>query len=171
MSAPSWLATLVQTLTKEIFKAEDRRLQKEALGFVTKNAKLGGPRDGFFFQGVLFSDLDPRVRAKGDKGNLHASLVPSIETHSLDRKTIEFDKMRVSQALTVILRDCRTPQDVFDAVPNALHETLRQVMPGSAQLTRTRQEAWTVLDNPRAFQQYQKLRDKLEFYNIAKLLY
>jgi hypothetical protein len=171
MSDSNWLSNLVRELTLEIFRSEERRLAKREISFVVENASLGGPTDGFYFQGRLFSDLAPHLRAKGQKGNLHSSLVPAVDEYLQDQKTTLFDKGRVQQALVVILKNCKSAQDVFDAVPNTLHEAVRSLLPAAKHLTRTREEAWTVLDNPRAYQQYLKLREKIEFYNIAKLLY
>jgi hypothetical protein len=171
MKDGNWLSPFIRELTLEIFKSETRRLAKREISFVTENASLGGPADGFYFRGRLFSDLAPHLRAKGQKGNLHTSLISAVHEYLQDEKTTLFDKGRVQQALVVILKDCKSAQDVFDAVPNTLHEAVRSLLPETRDLTRTREEAWTVLDNPRAYQQYLKLREKIEFYNIAKLLY
>jgi hypothetical protein len=54
-----------------------------------------------------------------------------------------------------------------DALPNALKEFI----PGAQRLERTRPEAFTLQDNPRAYSQYMKLREKIEFYIATRLLY
>jgi len=80
---------------------------------------------------------------------------------------MQADKERIRQALTLVLRDCRSFQDMRDALPNAL----KDFIPGSNRLERTRPEAYTLEDNPRAHAQYMKLREKIEFYIAARLLY
>jgi hypothetical protein len=171
VNSPNKLSNLVNALTEEIFASEYRRLQKRSIMLVKENTQLGGKPDGFFYRSKLFSDLDPRLRFKGDKGNPHKSLIPALENYLADQASVDFDKIRVHQALVVILKPCKSNQDVIDAVPNTLHEVLGKISPEYSKLSRSRQEAWSVLDNPQNYHQYMKLREKIEFYNTAKLLY
>jgi hypothetical protein len=158
---------IVDRLTTSIFSHEIARLTRREIELVRENARMGGAADGFFYRGILYSDLDPAVRAQGEKGNLNANLHLAMDDHLRDKGVVEFDRHRVRQALTLILQDTRSDQDVRDALPNALKDALPELQG----LSRTRPEAYTVQGNPRAERQYQKLREKLEFYNAAKLIY
>lgn len=160
--------TLITALIAEIFKAEDRRLEKEALSFVSENRKLvPDAHDGFLYKGVFFSDLEIKLRAKGTKGKVHPSLVPTLDRHFADRKQVTFDKDRVKQALAIVINGCKTTQDIRDTLPNCLSEVFDQ----TRNLPRQREEAFTVRDNPRAYRQFQKLKELIEFYMVTKLLY
>jgi hypothetical protein len=162
-----WRYAVIQHLENFIFGAELRRLRRVEVELVSQNKKLSGLSDGFFYKEVLYSDLDPSIRSRGTKGNLHPSLIPQAEAHYQDEKTIAFDRIRVKQALALLLRDCRSLQDVRDALPKSLRDGYFPIQA----LERTREEGFTVKDNPRAYRQYLKLRDKIEFYNASKLLY
>lgn len=169
MSDNNRISTIVDHLTKAIFSSEVARLTKREMELVRENARLPkSAPDGFFYRGQLYSDLDPKLRAKGTRGNLHPSLHPQMDAHLKDKGVVDFDRQRVKQALAIILRDCKTHQDFRDALPNSLKDFMGREV-GS--LPRTRPEAYTVQENPRAYRQYMQLREKLEFYNVAKLLY
>ena len=123
--------------------------------------------DGFFYQGQFYTDLDRSLAAKGTKTSLHPSLVPSMERHIKDKKEVEFDRLRVKQALALLLKDVRTAQDLRDALPNQLAEMIDQIKG----MERSRPEGFTLMSDPRKIKQYQKLREKIEFYTAARLLY
>lgn len=159
---------IITALIVALFRAEEKRLRKRELDLVSENRKAsGGQTDGFFYQGLFYTDVDHSGVKLGVKASLHPSLVPSMASHVKDRETIEFDKRRVKQALALILRDCKTTEDLRDALPNQLAEMIDQVKG----LPRTRPEGFTVLSDPRKYKQYQSLREKIEFYTVTKLLY
>lgn len=167
MIQSTWLTDVINLLEGHIFSSELKRLRKNEIELVHRNQKLSGRMDGFWYKGALYSDLDPMLKQRGTKGSLHPSLLEAVENHFRDEAEVSFDRVRVKQALALILRDCRTFQDIRDALPNSL----KDVIPMVAKLERTREEAYTVKNDPRAYKQYLKLRDKIEFYNAAKLLY
>lgn len=168
MQNTSQTYALMLALKNKIFEAEERRLDKERDSFARENATLNpDAADGFLFGGIYFSTLDPSIRSKGKKGKLDPSLVPALEAHMKDRKQIEFDKVRVNQALSIVLKDCRSAQDIRDALPNCLTEVFDQ----TRHLPRMNEEAFTLRDNPRGFKQFQKLKELIEFYMIARMLY
>ena len=116
---------------------------------------------------LFYTDLDRSLVAKGIKTSLHPSLVPSMERHTKDKKEVEFDRLRVKQALALLLKDVRTAQDLRDALPNQLTEMIDQIKG----MERSRPEGFTLMTDPRKIKQYQKLREKIEFYTAARLLY
>lgn len=87
--------------------------------------------------------------------------------HTKDKKEVEFDRLRVKQALALLLKDVRTAQDLRDALPNQLAEMIDQIKG----MERSRPEGFTLMTDPRKIKQYQKLREKIEFYTAARLLY
>lgn len=166
-----WLFPLVKDLVDQIFVGESRRLSATVTGLIAENHKLGGAGDWFQYQGRLFRNDEITHHVAGQQGRLHTSLFASVDEHMKDLNQIELDKRWVHQALVILLRDCSSLQDIVDALPNSLHSALAACREGAKTLKRSREEAWSLQDNPRALSQYNKLRDKMEFYNIARLVY
>ena len=159
---------IIKALTSALFMAETKRLKKRELELVAENRSLSSEHyDGFFYQGRFYTDLDRSIASKGIKASLHPSLVPSMERHIKDRREVEFDRLRVMQALALLLKDVRTAQDLRDALPNQLAEMIDQIKG----MERSRPEGFTLMTDQRKIKQYQKLREKIEFYTAARLLY
>ena len=159
---------IIRALTDALFSAETRRLRKREFDLVAENRSLSSQHyDGFFFQGQFYTDLDRSLASKGIKASLHPSLVPSMERHIKDKKEVEFDRLRVKQALALLLKDVQTAQDLRDALPNQLAEMIDQIK----EMKRSRPEGFTLMTDSRKIKQYQKLREKIEFYTAARLLY
>ena len=159
---------IIRALTDALFSAETKRLRKREFDLVAENRSLSSQHyDGFFFQGQFYTDLDRSLASKGIKTSLHPSLVPSMERHIKDKKEVEFDRLRVKQALALLLKDVQTAQDLRDALPNQLAEMIDQIK----EMKRSRPEGFTLMTDSRKIKQYQKLREKIEFYMAARLLY
>ena len=159
---------IIRALTRALFSAESKRLRKRELDLVAENRSLSSEHyDGFFYRGQFYTDLDRSLAAKGIKASLHPSLVTDMGRHTKDKKEVEFDRLRVKQALALLLKDVRTAQDLRDALPNQLAEMIDQIKG----MERSRPEGFTLMTDPRKIKQYQKLREKIEFYTAARLLY
>ena len=159
---------IIDGLIVALFEHENKRLKKRELELVSENRKVTAERyDGFFYQGQFYTDLDIAFAPKGIKTSLHPSLVPSMEQFMKDKREVEFDRLRVKQALTLVLKDVRTSQDLRDALPNQLALMIDQIK----NMQRSRPEGFTLMSDPRKFKQYQQLREKIEFYTAARLLY
>ena len=159
---------IIDALIVVLFKAENSRLKKRELEMVSENRKISAEHyDGFFYQGQYYTDLDRALASKGLKSGLHPSLVPQMERHMKDKREVEFDRLRVKQALAILLKGCRTAQDLRDALPNQLADMIDQIKP----IARSRPEGFTIMDDPRKYKQYQMLREKIEFYTVTRLLY
>lgn len=166
MAGSNQLFTTINFLLGILFEREEAHLAKREQAMVTRNAQLGGSTDGFRHMGLIYTQLT-QGRSRGTYKILEASLVPEMDAVLADRKTISDDKDRIRQALTLVLRDCRSFQDIRDALPNGTKEFI----PECRQLERTRPEAFTLADNQRSYTQYMKLREKIEFYVATRLLY
>jgi hypothetical protein len=134
---------------------------------ITSNAMQGGSPDGFRHMGLVHTHLTGAARSRGNYGKLQSELVPQMDALAVERKIMTDDRDRISQALFLVLRGCQSAQDVRDALPNSL----KDLMPQLKGLERTRPEAFTLADNPRSYTQYMKLREKIDFYVAARLLY
>ena len=159
---------IIDALIVGLFRAEKKKKKKRELEMVSENRKISAEHyDGFFYQGQYYTDLDRALAAKGLKSGLHPSLVPQMERHMKDKREVEFDRLRVKQALAILLKGCRTAQDLRDALPNQLADMIDQIKP----IARSRPEGFTIMDDPRKYKQYQMLREKIEFYTVTRLLY
>jgi hypothetical protein len=163
----SQLFNNVTVILKVLFEKEEAQLIKREHTLITKNAELSGPSDGFRHMGVIYSLLTGTARRMGSYGRLDRSLLPEMDTLLADRLIIETDRDRVRQALAMVLKDCRSSQDMRDALPNAV----KDLIPECRNLERIREEAFTLADNPRSYTRYMKLREKIEFYVASRLLY
>ena len=166
-----WLFPLVTDMINQIFVGEARRLSRLEASLVEENSRLGSQADWFQFQGRVYSKGPATHRIAGQSPRLDPKLYAAASEHAKDLAQIETDKRWVQQALVLLLRDCTSLQDLVDALPNSLHATLAAVREGAKGLKRSREEAWSLRDNPRAMAQYEKLREKMEFYNISNLVY
>lgn len=163
----TWAATTLDIVITRLFKAERNRLAKNRFSIVKENQKLMNGIDGFIYQGRVFSELDPSIQAKGTKGNLALSLVPQMEEYLKDERKIDYEQGRVKQALGLLIVDCTNMQDMRDVFPDCLVDTI----PELSKLNRTREEAYNLLDKPRQYKQYMKLRPLIEMYSVSKLFY
>lgn len=161
------LFTTIKTIIKLIFEAEETQLKKREDSLLARHIATGGSKDGFRHAGVIVSHLTGSARSRGQFGPLHASLVPEMYAIKTDRQMMAAEQERVRQALFLVLRGVYTSQDIRDALPNCVQD----IIPGCAGLQRTRPEAYTLADNPRSLSQYMMIRDKIEFYAAARLLY
>lgn len=150
-----------------LFDREETQIRNRELSLLPRHASLGGSKDGFRHMGVVYTQLATSVRKQGTYDRVHASLVPELDTILAERKVIQSDREWIKQALFLVLQDARSAQDLRDALPNCL----TALLPQCARLARTRGEAFTLSDNPRAFSQYMRLKDKIEFYVAARFLY
>ena len=157
----------VNTLLKALFEREEVFLIKRERSLIDQYIKRGGKPDGFRHLGVIYSLLESGDKARGSYGCLPTEMIPEMDLVLAEKATLAADKERIKQALTLVLRNCKTFQDMRDALPNAM----KDFIPGAQRLERTRPEAFTLQDIPIAYRQYMKLREKIEFYIATRLLY
>lgn len=157
----------ITAILRFLFDREEAHLAAREEEIIRRHGAEGGSKDGFRHMGMVYTRLTGQYRSRGTYDRLHPSLAPQMGAILTDRKILTADKDRIKQALALVLRDTRTFQDMRDALPNSLHT----LVPECKGLERTREEAYTLRDNPRAYSQYMQLRDKIEFYVAARLLY
>lgn len=167
MSGDNRLFLTITAILSHLFEREEAHLAARARALLPKHAALGGSKDGFRHMGFITTELTGSYKTRGTYDRLHPSLAPEMDAIMAAGKTIETDRAWIKQALAILLEDAHSPQDIRDALPNCM----QGVIPECTGLQRTRPEAYTIADNPRAFSQYMRLRDKIEFYVAARLLY
>jgi len=167
MNGPRDLFHTISAIMKALFEKEQAYLSKQGVDLITRNSELGGTPDGFRFAGVIHTQLVGAARGRGNYGPLDDALVPEMFNIKSQKETMEFEMVRIKQALSLVLRDCQTPQDVRDALPNSL----KNLIPGCAGLERTRPEAFTIVSDEKTYSQYMNLREKIEYYVASMLLH
>lgn len=164
---------IINQIIKTLFASEDRRLSswidrmcrrnREAYRDTLPNANQ---LQGFIFNGVFYRPSDVQGPISGRKA-LHASLWSEMETLEKDKKIVATERDFVRQTLYALLDPCSTDQDIRDALPECLVDTLPQLK----RLERTRQPAFTIEGNARAVRQYEKMLPKIEVYAAARMIY
>jgi hypothetical protein len=157
----------VSTIQGYLFDREDAHLANREMAILDRHILSGGSKDGFRHMGQICTRLVGPSRQRGTFDRLNSSLAAEMGCIQTARHKLDHEKARIKQALILVLRDTHSFQDMRDALPNCL----RDLVPVLKRLERTREEAYTLLDNPRAFSQYMSLREKIEFYVAARLLY
>lgn len=157
----------VNAIIKALFDREEANITKREQALMTKHTSLGGSMDGFRYRGVIYTMLTGAGRQRGTFTPLKSELVADMDLIRSDRDILNEDRDRIRQALFLVLKKAHSYQEIRDALPNCV----KDVVPQIAGLERTRPEAWTLADNPRSYTQYMKLREKLEFYAVSRLLY
>lgn len=167
MPNANFLFATVTFLMKVLFDREEVHLARRQEKTITKNTALGGSSDGFKHMGIIYTQLTGPARKLGAYSLLHESLKPEMDDILADQKIMAADKERIKMALVMVLRGATDFQAIRDALPNGVCE----LIPECRRLERTRPEAFTLADNPRSYTQYMALREKIDFYIAARLLY
>jgi hypothetical protein len=157
-------------IIENIFRAEHRRLATWINGLCRRNREAYGDPDlkAFIYSGKVYKhseDTTPDNECK--RRGLHSSLIGEMASYDMDKSVLGRDGSFISQALFTVLDDCRDVQEVRDALPNCLSDKLQSIQG----LSRTRPEAFTILDNPRALRQYQKILPRIELDAATSLIY
>ena len=157
---------VIDHIIETLFAAERRRLTGAVNDLCTANREAyGEPLEGFHYQGqwYRYDGVTGKLRRKV----LHFTLFDRMDAFLKDKAAIDLDEQMIRQTLFQLLDPCQSEQDMRDALPNCLTDTLGD----AARLPRQSAEAFTILDNPRAMKQYKRILPKLEIYSAARLLY
>jgi len=151
-----------------LFTAEKRRLEVAMVSLHESNQRIRATRsDGFVYQGDFYVPLGT---PNGNRTiiQLDPTLIPEMDYHLSDRKTVELDQKRIGQILFKLLHPCQTLQHIRDTLPECLTDTLPH---GMAQLERMDQPGWTIAGDARSLRQFADVEPKIQFYSAARLLY
>lgn len=159
---------LIKRIVSALFTAEERRLEKVRADLIKSNKELypDRPHDGFLYQGQVYDPVS-LVPGKRARVSLHNSLIKDMDDYLKDLEQVWTDRHYISQMLFTMLHPCTDLQEVRDALPNCLTDTI----PELKRLPRTRPEAYTIENNAMALRQYPKVLRRMEFYSTARLLY
>lgn len=149
-------------------KSENKRLQAYIDQLVTQNCQLmNTPVLGFLYEGLPYrhsTAAKGKMTLRAAHPEIHAKLEDFLASCADTTSNMQF----IKQALATLCRPVITQQDLRDALPECLLFVLDEA---GQKLERTRPEAWTIQDNPRALKQYLKILPKIQFYTAARLIY
>lgn len=158
---------IIPALVASLRERDDKALNQELQELIEQNHALGSPKHGFLYGGAFRTQLPPRAQAGAEKKHIHASLLPAAKDYVARVNILDKEMLRITNGLSLVMRPCKDWQDVRDAVPDAL----KQVIPEMAHLSRLKEEAWALRDQPLLKHQYELTAELLLFYFTNRLLY
>ncbi len=162
------ISNLLRLILDSLFLAEDRRLENSVSRLLREHNKVSRRMDtGFLFNGIYFQPPG-QVTPAAQKQPLAYELQGEGLAFLKDKATVDLDRQLIQQSLLHLLMPCATPQDIRDALPECLRDTLTQDINN---LPRTRPEAYTLEPGSRPHRQYEEILPKIEFFSAARLLY
>lgn len=160
----------IKLLMNPILEIERKRLNKILIDLNRRNKLLQNTQsDGFLFAGRFeypagISGLMPNLK---QRTALHGDLWSEMEDLIKERDRTKNDLTYVRMILVRLIRDCKTPQEIRDALP----DFLVPFFPPGKILSRMQEELWTIRNDERAMNQYKQLEEKLALYAASRLIY
>jgi hypothetical protein len=167
---------IIGVMTDELFLAEKRRLNGVIFRLNKANKLLQKAQvDGFVYDGDYYLPKTGTRTVSGGhaaKIQLHADLHEEIEGYIRDNRQVALDQVLIRQTFFQLINPCHTLQDVRDALPECVVDcTPAGACEPLTGMSRLREAAWTIKDNPRAMRQYEKILPRMEVYSAARLIY
>ncbi len=160
---------LIGELVKALFEAEERRIDKAIEDLDRSNREVKGhQKHGFMFQGRVFVAKNaPYQRSDAGTVSLAFELHKKGNFLVKDIRTVDDDKKMIEQITYLLIQDCGSIQDLRDALPESMVNLSDELM----KYPRLNQEGYTLSGNERAVRQFNKLKDKIDFYTATRLIY
>lgn len=159
---------ILTAIVGKLMEAEYRRLQDWLNMLVKQNQeeqRLEQPI-GFIYNGVYYR---PDWQGKGQfrKPALAHSLWKDMDSYLLDKHIIDMDAQMIRQVLFGLIMPCESDQDIRDALPESLAAKFEiyKAMP------RTREEAWTIRDNPKKLAHYEETLPRIKMYLMSVMFF
>jgi hypothetical protein len=157
----------INHVIKELFIAEERRLNKAILSLEELNSSRQGKElDGFLLNGIYYRPIGRKTPPPRDKPTLHYLLWDAGDSFLKDRRKTDENKQMVRQAMVNSLEPARTLQDYRDSLPECLVFALPQLQ----SLSRTREEGCLIEDR-RKHEQFIKALPLMEMLSVTRLIY
>ena len=167
---PSVEEGAINLLMNPILEIERRRLNRILIDLNQRNKLLQRTKsDGFLFAGRFEfpAEINGARPTLAQRPALHTDLWPEMEDLIKERDRTKNDLTYIRMILVRLIRDCKTPQEIRDALP----DFLVPFFPPGKLLPRMQGELWTIRDDERAMNQYKQLEEKLALYAASRLIY
>lgn len=166
-SASSYLYSFIEHIIIVLLKKDHDRLDHILKGFIEENYSLGGIKEGFLLEGKFHTLLPPKQQFAVEKRMLHPRLHAEVREYLAECRLILTEAKTIQQGLSLLVKPCKSPQDLRDALP----EDIVDLIPDLRRLTRQRPEAWCLEGSEFQKHQYSAVKDKLMFYITNQMLY
>lgn len=126
------------------------------------------PKDlGFLVNGTYWTGSNPYVN-DAPRHALHKNIADKGYKLVNCYAALADDKKYFTQAFSVLFRNCKTVQDIRDAIP----ECLLSICPESLQKSkRTKEEGWTMRNTDVGANKFEKLKNKIYSYIGNRMLF
>ena len=170
-NAHQWIDVIVDSL----FKAENRRLDRMITELTRRNnnlKKVTAP--GFTHMGRKHIPNDMAHQYAANRmANvhlplLHFELIAEVSKLQVDLDQLQNDETAIRQILWKLLRDRNTYQEIRDALPDCISNTIKELQPYDRMINDPRH---FLEHDPRALKMYDKILPKIEMYSVAGMLY
>lgn len=159
---------VLNALVEKLFEPEERRLQTLVSELDKANREIKGHTVmGFIYNGTAFIPPEARTRQSGGYPSLAFSLTNQASAWWADRQQIEEDKQLIRQILWLTVRETETVQDFRDAMPESIVELSEQL----SAIPRQREDGFTLRHSNRLYDQYLRMRDKIDVYWACRMVY
>lgn len=158
---------VIDTIVKDLFSAEDRRLGQQIGNIIKQNNEaLGMGLDGFLWDGDWYT-APGTPPSRADRKGLHLSLDAVMRAHKLDSDMVQNDKHLVSQMIFKVMKASQSPQTLRDSLPNCVVKLL----PGLRDIPRIDEPGVCFPPGSRDRKQFDTIAPKLDQYAAGKLFY
>lgn len=159
---------IIDDIVKVLFEPDARRIAAWIDRIIKKNEECLGKDNVhcFLYNGDFYRQSNVRGHIQY-RPALDYSLWDEMDRLLKDQKQIDLDRSFCKQALVMLLERCMTIQEVRDALPDCVAETMPQLQG----IERRFEPLWSIKTNPRAMRQVEKIMPKLEMYSVARMLF
>lgn len=170
-NAHQWIDAIIDSL----FKAENRRIDRTITELTRRNnslKKITAP--GFIHMGrkhipnELAYQYAANRMANVHLPLLHFELIAEVSKLQVDLDQLQNDETAIRQILWKLLRDRNTYQEIRDALPDCISNTIQSL----AGIERMIPDPRHYLEHDqRALRMYNRILPKIEMYSVAGMLY
>ena len=158
-------AQLCQRIMEDLFMADKARLQRR-LSRILAEVEGETTNSAFHYKGKTYFVTGVPAMRGARVVDVPPAIIPQLESYLEDKNQVERDEAIIKQLVAALLHECGTPQDIRDALPDAI--VPQNIMAGKE---RTRPAGYPFQTNPRLLRQLKKYEDVILQYAAAKLLY
>lgn len=166
------ILSFTEQLSGKIMEHEHTEQLNRELALLRENTVLKGREPTQIIMVAYKSYRFPTYPVKGATytggaiSTPHKTLMDSFDQLAKDKAQLQMNHQKIRQGIGMLLRPCKTRQDIRDVLPDTLVN-----LTDLKQLTRTREEAYSIAGSGMLKQQYDKTMELVFMYLGTKLLY
>lgn len=158
---------LIAFITEKLVQSESKHLNGLESELVKEQQEYY-PKDlGFLINGTYCSGSNPYVN-NAPRHSLHKNLADKGHKLLAAYSQLTDDKKYFIQALSILFRECKTMQDMRDAVPEALLVACPETF---QKMKRQKIEGWSMRNTDVGTSKFEKLKNKIYSYLANRMLF